>query len=169
MISIPSGAFNILNEVITDLFEKKIDIYYIPKRVDCPNCKSSSLGYGRSISEYVSGGPIPFTRGQPCPYCNGVGYKEERAVEEIPARIYWQRKDWVSFSAKMNLPEGTIQVVVKEIHLPKLQRADYIIPKELDINQYNGETYRLAGIARPQGFQQNYQRYYATFWSINND
>jgi len=94
MVSIPSGAFNLFNEVVTDIFEKKIDIYYTPKREDCPNCKSSTLGYSRSISEYVPGGPIPFSRGQQCPYCNGVGHKKIETTEEIPARIYFNRKDW---------------------------------------------------------------------------
>lgn len=169
MIQIPSGAFNILNEVVGDLFEKPIDIYYPPKREDCPNCKSSTLGYGnRSVSVYVDGGPIPFQRGQPCPWCGGSGYKEIETSEEIKARIYWSRKDWTSLSAKLNLPDGSIEVIVREIDLPKVQRARYIVPKELAIDQYGGDRFVMAGSAKPQGFQQNYQRYYATFWSVNN-
>lgn len=167
MVSIPSGAFNILNEVITDLFEKPITLYYPDKKEECPNCYLSTLGTGtRSISIYKSGGPYPFGRGQPCPYCGGKGYKDIETTERINARIYWNKKDWVSFEAKMKLPDMSIQVIVKEIDLPKIQRSDYIIPEELNIHIYDKQRYRMSGAVRPQGFQQNYQKYYASFWSI---
>jgi hypothetical protein len=165
MVTIPSGAFNILNEVIGDLFEKPITVVYPAEKTDCPNCKITTLGLNRSISVYVTGGPIPFPRGRKCPYCNGVGYRDTATSQDIRARIYWNRSKWTSLSAKMNLPEGAIEVLVREIDLPKVLQASYIIPRELNIDDYGEQRFIINGSPKPQGFQQNYQQYYSTFWT----
>jgi len=165
MVSIPSGVFNIFNETIQDLFEKPIKVVYPDEKTDCPNCKISTLGTGnRSISIYQSGGPIPFPSGRKCPYCGGSGYQNTASSDNIKARIYWDRNKWMSLSAKMKLPSGSVQVTVREIDLPKVLQAEYIIPRELNIDQYGEQRYIRDGEPRPQGFQQNHQQYYTTYW-----
>lgn len=169
MVSIPSGAFNIVNEVIQDLFEKPVTLVFPARREDCPNCKLTTMGYGRSISMYTSGGPIPFERGQPCPWCNGKGYKEIESTEDINARIYRTRGKWRSYDAKMRLPEGSIEIIVRQIDLPKILQAGYLIPRDLNIDDYGEQKFYRAGEAKPSGFPQNHQFYYSLYFTRSSE
>ena len=70
-INIPSSVFNTYNEAVL-LFTRTATLVYPEKKEDCPNCIIDNMaGRSRSVSRYQAGGPYPFERGMPCPYCGG--------------------------------------------------------------------------------------------------
>ena len=82
-IVIPTGVFNVYNEAVT-LFERVATLVYPEKKEQCPNCYLDTLGTRtRSVSVYKAGGPYPFGRGMPCPYCDGRGYKAIEVEEDV--------------------------------------------------------------------------------------
>ena len=90
-INIPSSVFTTYNEAVL-LFTRTATLVYPEKKEDCPNCIMSNLGTrNRSISIYQPGGPYPFERGMPCPYCGGKGYKAVEVTNDVTLRIYWDR------------------------------------------------------------------------------
>ena len=167
-IVIPTGVFNVYNEAVS-LFERVATVIYPEKREECPNCYLDTMGTGtRSVSVYKAGGPAPFGRGMPCPWCDGKGYKAVETQEDIQLRIYWEPKQWRDIGAAIDLPEGSIQIISKMTDLPKLDRAEYLIPKSYgDIGNYHTMKFVRAGAAYPQGFKQNPEKYAVTFWTRN--
>ena len=167
-IVIPTGVFNVYNEAVS-LFERVATVIYPEKREECPNCYLDTMGTGtRSVSVYKAGGPAPFGRGMPCPWCDGKGYKAVETQEDIELRIYWEPKQWRDIGAAIDLPEGSIQIISKMTDLPKLDRAEYLIPKSYgNIGNYHTMKFVRAGAAYPQGFKQNPEKYAVTFWTRN--
>ena len=86
-IVIPTGVFNIYNEAV-ELFERTVKLVYPEKKEQCPNCYLDTfVTRTRAVSVYKPGGPYPFSRGMPCPSCDGLGYKAIEAEENIQLRI----------------------------------------------------------------------------------
>ena len=122
----------------------------------------------RSVSVYKPGGPYPFGRGMPCPYCAGAGYKASETEEDIDVRIYWEPRQWRDIGFAVNLAEGSIQVISNMNLLPKLDNAKYLIPKSYgNISNYHTMKFTRASVAYPQGFKQNPEKYAVTFWERN--
>ena len=165
-INIPSTVFDIYNEAIL-LFTRTATLVYPGKRVDCPNCRMDTFGTRtKSVSVYTQGGPIPFERGMPCPYCNGRGYKEQEETEDITTRIYWDKRYWIDVGIPADVPQGSIQTISYMTDLPKIQRANYLIPNSDGIQNYQRNLFQKAGPSYPQGFKQNETKYVVTFWKI---
>ena len=164
-IVIPTGVFNIYNEAV-ELFERTVTLVYPEKKEQCPNCYLDTMGTRtRSVAVYKPGGPYPFGRGMPCPYCDGLGYKAIETEEEIELRIYWEPSKWYNVGFAVDLPEGSIQTICNMKDLPKLERAKYLIPKSYgNIANYHTMRYTRAGSSYPQGFKQNPEKYAVTFW-----
>jgi len=167
-IVIPTGVFNVYNEAVS-LFERVATVIYPETKEECPNCYLDTMGTRtRSVSVYKAGGPAPFGRGMPCPWCDGKGYKAVETQEDIELRIYWEPKQWRDIGAAIDLPEGSIQIISKMTDLPKLDRAEYLIPKSYgNIGNYHTMKFVRAGAAYPQGFKQNPEKYAVTFWTRN--
>ena len=165
-IVIPTGVFNIYNEAV-ELFERTVKLVYPEKKEQCPNCYLDTLGTRtRSVSVYKPGGPYPFSRGMPCPSCDGLGYKAIETEENIQLRIYWEPAKWYNVGFAVDLPEGSIQTICNMTDLPKLERAKYLIPQSYgNISNYNTMRYTRAGASYPQGFKQNPEKYAVTFWT----
>lgn len=120
----------------------------------------------RSMSIYQSGGPYPFDRGMPCPYCGGKGYKAIEVSDSVTLRIYWDRKSWVKTGAEINIPDMTIQTIAYMADLDKIEKAKYLIPSYDGIENYDPNAkYEKMGISFPQGFKQNNTKYVVTFWT----
>jgi len=168
-INIPSSVFDTYNEAVL-LFTRTATLVYPEKKEDCPNCIMSTMGVSnRSISIYQTGGPYPFDRGMPCPYCNGKGYKATEATDSITLRIYWDRKNWVKTGAEINIPDGGIQTIAYMTDLDKIEKCKYMIPIYDGIEKYDTNAkYEKAGISFPQGFKQNATKYVVTFWNRAN-
>jgi hypothetical protein len=167
-INIPSSVFDTYNEAVL-LFTRTATLVYPEKRSDCPNCKIITLGTGgRSASIYQEGGPIPFQRGMPCPYCNGQGFKAEEATQDITLRIYWNRKFWIDVGIPIDIPDGSIQTIAYMTDLEKIEKCKYMIPNYDGIEKYDESRYTRMGPSYPQGFKQNDTKYIVTFWKRSN-
>jgi len=164
-INIPSGVFDVYNEAIL-LFTRSATLIYPEKKEDCPNCIMSTMGTrNRSVSVYQAGGPYPFDRGMPCPYCGGKGYKAVEASDTVTLRIYWDRKSWVKTEASINIPDGGIQTISYMTDLEKIEKCKYMIPSYDGIENYDvNAKFEKAGMSFPQGFKQNNTKYVVTFW-----
>jgi len=164
-ISIPSSVFDTYNEAVL-LFTRTGTLVYPEKREACPNCYMDTMGTrNRSVSSYKAGGPYPFERGMPCPYCNGKGYKAIETTEDITLRIYWNKKYWVDIGIPLDIPDGSIQTIGYMTDLPKINKSKYLIPKYDGIEAYDDMKYERMGMSYPQGFKQNTTKYIVTFWS----
>ena len=168
-INIPSGVFSVYNEAIS-LFTRTAKLVFPEKREQCPNCFLDTMGTStRSVSIYRSGGPYPFERGMPCPYCEGKGYKAVETSEDVSLRIYYDRKSWVSIGVPINIPEGAIQTICDMADLPKLAKCKYMIPEYDGIQNYDTSArYERDGASIPQGFKQNPTKNAVTFWNRMN-
>lgn len=168
-INIPSSVFNTYNDAVL-LFTRTATLVYPEKKEDCPNCLLDTMGTRtRSISSYQPGGPYPFERGMPCPYCNGGGYKAVEVKEDITLRIYWDRKHWVDIGVPIDLADGGVQTIAHMTDLDKINKCKYMIPKYDGIENYNHNAkYEKAGSSYPQGFKQNETKYVVTFWKKTN-
>lgn len=135
------------------------------KRNICPNC-IFDVNLKKSSNQYKSGGPIPFTYGQLCPYCNGIGYYGETNTQNIFIAIIWDYKKWINTPATniMN-PEGYIQTICKKELLSSLRKAKY-----LDViypgsnNKY--QRFQLYAEPTPGGLGDN--NYLITMWKKIN-
>ena len=164
-INIPASVFKTYNEAVL-LFTRTATLIYPEKRDPCPNCYMDTMGTrNRSISRYKTGGPYPFERGMPCPYCDGKGYKVIAATEDITLRILWNRKGWVDIGIPLDLPEGSIQTIAYMDDLAKIEKAKYLMPKYDTIESYHSLKYERDGMSYPQGFKQNNTKYVVTFWT----
>ena len=164
-INIPASVFTTYNEAVL-LFTRTATLIYPEKKERCPNCYLDTLGTSnRSISIYRAGGPYPFERGMPCPYCGGKGYKAVETTEDVTLRIYWDSKFWIKTDFKIDVPNGAIQTIAKMDDLDKINKAKYLIPNYDGIEKYDQGRYERAGLSYPQGFKQNETKYVVTFWS----
>ena len=167
-INIPSSVFEVYNEALL-LFTRTATLVYPAKREDCPNCSFNSLGTRtKSISIYTPGGPVPFERGMPCPYCNGRGYKEVETSEDITARIYWERKYFLDVGVAIDAPDMLIQTICFMKDYDKVNKANYLIPRYSNMDNYAKQKFQRYGQSYPQGFKQNETKYFVTFWKLAN-
>ena len=165
-INIPSSVFTTYNEAVL-LFTRTATLVYPEKKEDCPNCIMSNMGTrNRSISIYKPGGPYPFDRGMPCPYCGGKGYKAVESTDDITLRIYWDRRSWVDIGVPINIPTGSVQTIAYMTDLEKIEKCKYMIPKYDGIENYDvNAKFEKNGMSFPQGFKQNATKYVVTFWT----
>ncbi len=165
-INIPSGVFDVYNDAIL-LFTRSAKLVYPELKEDCPNCILGSLGTrNRSVSIYQAGGPYPFERGMPCPYCGGKGYKAIESTDTVTLRIYWDRKSWVKTGAEINIPDGGVQTIAYLSDLDKIEKCKYMLPSYDGIENYDTNArYEKSGTSFPQGFKQNKTKYVVTFWT----
>jgi len=167
-INIPSSVFNTYNEAVL-LFTRTAKLVYPEKKEACPNCYLDTMGTRtRSVSKYKTGGPIPFERGMPCPYCGGKGYKAIEATDEITLRIYWDRRSFVKVTENIDIPNGAIQTIAYMADLDKINKCKYLIPIYDGIENYDTGRFEKNGPSYPQGFKQNDTKYVVTFWNRAN-
>lgn len=167
-INIPSSVFTTYNEAVL-LFTRTAKLIYPEKREECPNCYLDTLGTrNRSVSKYKAGGPYPFERGMPCPYCGGKGYKSILSSDIITLRIYWDRKFWFKVAQAIEIPDSSIQTISYMADLDKINKAQYLIPIYDGIEKYDNARFEKSGPSYPQGFKQNDTKYVVTFWNRIN-
>lgn len=78
-------------------------LHFASKFTDCPNCLINTAT-GKSANKYTSGGPIQFSDGQICPYCQGQGKIQEPQSEQLYLMPIWSSKDWMKVpTAKIDL------------------------------------------------------------------
>jgi len=124
---------------------------------DCPNCLLAPGGT-RSANIYQTGGPVPFTNGTICPYCQGRGKVQTApATENIELVVIWNPKDWIDVEglASLHTGQGQIQTIsVLSDTLPKLKRATSLIIGT-DIENFERHKYQRNCEPYPCGFGAN--------------
>jgi hypothetical protein len=126
--TIPTGLITLYQDVadsfISDL-GKDCKLIFPKKQIACVNCLTDSLSK-RSSGRYKSGGPISFTLGTICPWCNGEGYTYTEVTENIRLRVYWRPKDFLMKEIPIDKPGSVIEVRGHLTHLHKLSRAEFL-------------------------------------------
>lgn len=81
----------------------------------------------RSSGLYKTGGPIPFTSGQMCPYCSGLGFVGNSNTEEnVFMAIIWDSESWINFPTDVQSPQDYIQSISSANILSKVDSVNFI-------------------------------------------
>jgi formylglycine-generating enzyme required for sulfatase activity len=94
----------------------------INKKILCPNC-IYDVNLKKSSNKYKAGGPVIFTAGKICPYCNGTGYYGEIHVEDAYLAVIWDYKKWMSPPTNLANPEGYVQTICSKLLLPQIKQC----------------------------------------------
>lgn len=139
-------------------------VFGITKKNICPNC-IFDVNLKKSSNKYKSGGPTPFSLGQICPYCNGIGYYGETKNETGYLAVIWDYKKWINPPTNTAIPDGMIQTICNKTYLPSIRQC-----KELIVN-YPGNNnkkhkFELYGEPNPNGLGDN--NYVICMWKKVN-
>lgn len=164
-ISLPSDIISKFNEgidAILTAFAVPCILYYAPKITSCPNCYIDP-NTGVSSGRYKSGGPIPFTTGNICPYCGGRGHIEDNIEETLNMCVYYTAKDFKKIvpNVEIEIPAGAILTKFYTSDYPKVQKA---VQLSVNSNISNIVDYRFKRYKEviPSGFKG--ERYMLQFW-----
>jgi RNA polymerase subunit RPABC4/transcription elongation factor Spt4 len=98
-MEIPEGIFDLFDEGVTAMLASSMAascvLVYPPRRTECPNCVVNPLT-GSSSGRYKAAGPIVFTHGQVCPYCQGNGFTNTETTETVKMLIDWEPKPYIN-------------------------------------------------------------------------
>lgn len=132
----------------------------------CPNC-IYDVGLKKSSGKYKSGGPIPFTLGKICPYCNGIGSYGLEKTSTIYLAIIWDYKKWINPPPEINNPNGFIQTICHKDYLADIKQCKDITVIYSNTNA--NPVFRLYGEPNPAGLGNN--EYLFCMWEkvgVNN-
>lgn len=148
-----------IDDLINEL-GKTCQVVYPPKRVFCANCVYDPIGQ-KSSNKYKSGGSMPFSFGT-CPMCNGAGYHNESATDNITLLCAWQPQNWFILPQNIRVPAGDLQTKGFITDLPKVIACIEMIV-ELPVEPYIRCKFRLASQpVDPGNIIQN--RYFVATW-----
>lgn len=157
--------YAVFNAFINDI-QRTVTLVYPEKKEECANCYLDTMGTRtRSVSRYKAGGPMPFENGQPCPYCDGKGYKAIEETDDIQTRIYTNQKAWGGTPPGLILPDGSIKLVTKIEYAAQLKKAKYIIPKYNGLENIQTERFFREGELYSTSWVLNNQKYVDTYWA----
>ena len=77
-----------LDDLIIEL-GKNCRLVYPPRMVACNNCVYDPVG-NKSSNFWLSGGPLPFSSGSTCPFCDGAGRRAEEVTEDVVMLCAWE-------------------------------------------------------------------------------
>lgn len=126
--------------------------YGTSKKNICINCIFDN-NLKKSSNKYKSNGPVPFTDGMICPYCNGIGFYGESTSEEIYLAILWDNKKWVKPPINIVDPDNYIQTICGIDYLYKIKQAKDLTVILSDI--LSNPIYELAQDPTPAGLGDN--------------
>ena len=141
-------------------FGRVCRFHYPVKKVPCPNCITTASGLS---GRYKSGGPIPFSDGELCPYCFGNGIFEESVVEEGLLIVLFDSKMWFEPSKSSMMPDNTALVIGDRTKTwDMIVRAERVV---LDTGVYGeGTVYKLFGEPLPVGLLAGDNKTGNRFW-----
>jgi len=168
----PLAAIQIGADLIT-IYQERIDslINQLGKNVlfifdpiiePCTNCVFD-IGENRSTGIYKIGGPIPFTRGQKCPYCKGQGFLE-RAVEKcVKCLIKWNPKEFKNYGISVQKNHAVVRLKGFLTDAPHMVKAKTAIVDH-DIERAFKLIVRLIQGPIPVGLRED--RYCVSYWEL---
>lgn len=118
----------------------------------CPNCIYDPV-LKKSSNKYKNGGPINFTLGMLCPYCNGLGYYGSEETEDIYMAIIADHRKWINPPINIAISDNLIQSICSNIYLSKIKRC-----KNMTIiynNLLENKQYTLYNDPNPAGLGDN--------------
>jgi hypothetical protein len=168
----PNAAFQIPNELVT-IYQENIDalvnqlgknilIEFDPIITDCPNCEIDNIRQ-RSRGIYKIGGPVPFSRGQQCPYCKGNGQLTETPQKCIKALIKWNPKELDDYGISVADDKAKVRVKTFLTDFDDLVRARTIIVDYDQRSVTHLRARRIGGI-NPIGLRED--RYCISYWEL---
>jgi hypothetical protein len=125
----------------------------------CPNC-IYDVNLKKSSGKYKSGGPVVFTLGKICPYCNGSGSTGRSQTDNGYLAIIWDYKKWINPPPQLNNPEGYIQTICSKDYLAQIRRC-----KDITIIYHTNNAnpvFQLHGEPNPVGLGDN--KYLICMW-----
>lgn len=119
--AIPQASLQLHEKIFEDFLNsvgKTCTLYGVPVQNKCPNCTGG---------QNYNGGPLPFTNGTICPYCNGQDFIQTESTSSIVLLVYCHPKDFINYNKlQINIPDGSIQTRGLISDLPLIQRANTI-------------------------------------------
>ncbi len=152
---ISSEFKQLFNNMIDALLEDRalvrpcLLVYDDNSQIECPNCVVDSM-LKTSTNVYKTGGPLQFSSGQICPYCNGNGIILGEDTEEIKIAVIYDMQTMRKFSS-VQYPQGSILTVSAISFLDKFKQAKYLVTNT-DLEDSVKLRYKRAQEPEPVGF-----------------
>jgi len=162
-INVPQSVFDKYFEVIDstfDIFGVTCQLVSIEKKEKIVYNPDNNLPDVNTINDHRRGGGDR-DRGT-------VTIVETEVLTDIKLKVYWDKKQWTGITDAIQIPDGSIQTISYMTDLPKINKANYLIPHYDGIEKYDEMRFQKSGSSYPQGFKQNETRYVVTFWSRMN-
>lgn len=141
---------------------KNILLEFNPIKEPCTNCFFDVIS-GRSNGVYKLGGPIPFTRGQKCPFCKGVGFLEIAVEKCIKVLIQWNPSDAQKYGISVDDPSSIVRFK------GFLTDGDDMVRAKTAISNHDIEStmkLRVKLIRGPIAVGLRESRYCISFWTL---
>jgi len=146
---------------------KNFTLYYPPTFTECVNCYYDGESQ-RSSSVYRPGGPSPFSQGQICPVCVGVGGQLTNITEDIRMSVSFDVKTFYDFKllkdTTYRIGESIMQSRGYIADLPKVIKCEYMVGP-LNTQNYIQQRFKL--ISQPIDVSNIVQaRFFVATWKV---
>lgn len=132
----PTASIQISDDLI-QIYQSRIDalinqlgknvlLIFDPIIEPCTNCFFDIVG-NRSNGIYRPGGSIPFSRGQKCPFCKGIGFLERENAKCLKCLIKWSPKEMSDYSISVEKRNGVARLKSFLTDVPDIIRAKEIV------------------------------------------
>lgn len=151
----------------TDNFAWECRAIYPQMQVACVNCIVDPITH-RSANVYNGTGPVPFSNGSLCPWCNGIGYNQSESYDTVYVRIEKANRriqDWYALGPNVEKSQQIVEIRGFIKDLPKFERCEYL-EVSTDIAPYGKMRFRPKGKMLPYGLQT--RRYVLGYWEQVN-
>lgn len=88
----------------------------------CPNCIYDP-GLKKSSNAYKNGGPVPFSSGQMCPYCYGVGWSGQEKTQTVYLAVIADNKKWINPPINITIADNMIQTICNKTYYDSLKKC----------------------------------------------
>lgn len=168
----PTASIQISSELI-EIYQSRIDalinqlgknilLEFDPIKDPCPNCGFDILN-NRSNGVYKLGGPIPFSRGQKCPYCKAKGFLLVSVNKCIKALIKWNPREVINYGISTKRYNNIVRIKAFLTDSDDLSRAKTAII-DYDIADQFKQVVKLIKGPVPVGLRED--RYCTSFWTL---
>lgn len=131
----------------------------VSKKQICPNCIYDP-NLQKSSNKYKTGGPIPFTLGQLCPYCYGAGWNGEEKTEIVYLAVISDNKKWINPPTNIAIPDNMIQTICSKKYYSSIKQCKDMTVILNDTN--DNPKYNLYNDPTPAGLGDN--NYIIAMW-----
>ena len=118
----------------------------------CQNCIFDPI-LKKSSGKYKNNGPINFTLGMICPYCNGLGFYGSESSEDIYMAIIADHRKWINPPINIAISDNLIQSICNKNYLSSIKKS-----KDMTIiynDKLENEKYTLYADPNPAGLGDN--------------